>query len=935
MKPVKKLFLIDAFALIYRSYFAFSKNPRINSKGVETSAVLGFVNSLVEVLKKENPTHIAVVFDTPKATVRHIEYSEYKANREAMPEGISVALPYIDQLLDAFNISKLFADGYEADDVIGTLAKKAEKEGFVTYMMTPDKDFAQLVSENILLYRPGNKWKPTETWGVQEVLNKFEIKEVTQVIDFLGMMGDSVDNIPGLPGVGEKTAKKLLAEYGNMETLLDNAHEVKGKLGEKIQANKEQGILSKKLATILLDAPVDIDEKALEVKKFDAEKVQSLFEELEFRNLAKRLLKQSDVAESQETPKESASNTSEKAPSAQMDLFAMAIDDAPPTPSFQTLEGIKADYKLVNSVEEREQLLEQLLQQKSVCFDTETTGLNPLTADLIGISFCFEKNKAYYIHVPEGKENEIAQEFKAFFEHPEIEKVAQNLKYDYKVMVKYGIHLSLPYFDTMLAHYLLEPDQRHNMDILAQNYLNYSPISIETLIGKKGKNQLSMRQAPLEKVYPYACEDADITFQLKNIFQKELEGSESLKILNDIEHPLIPVLSKMELEGIKIDTIALAEFSKELEDRLVELNDNVQKLAGAPFNLASPKQLGQILFEHMKLVDKPKKTKTGQYSTSEDTLLKLKGKHEIIDEILEFRQLQKLKSTYVDALPELADKDSHRIHTTYQQAVAATGRLSSVNPNLQNIPIRSEKGREVRKTFVPRNDDYILVAADYSQIELRLMAHLSQDEGMLSAFQNGEDIHTATAAKVYQIALEDVSREQRSHAKMVNFGIIYGISAFGLSQRLGIKRGEAKDIIDSYFTQYPKVKEYMDLSIEKARENSYVETIMGRKRKLNDINSRNAVVRGYAERNAINAPIQGSAADIIKLAMIRVNDMLKEGNYKSKMLLQVHDELVFDIHKSELENLKILIKERMETALSISVPLEVEVGMGENWLEAH
>lgn len=936
MKPVKKLFLIDAFALIYRSYFAFSKNPRINSKGVETSAVLGFVNSLVEVLKKEKPTHIAVVFDTPKATVRHIEYSEYKANREAMPEGISVALPYIDQLLDAFNIPKLFADGYEADDVIGTLAKKAEKEGFVTYMMTPDKDFAQLVSENILLYRPGNKWKPTEVWGVQEVLNKFEIKEVTQVIDFLGMMGDAVDNIPGLPGVGEKTAKKLLAEYGNMETLLDNAEDIKGKLGEKIQANKEKGILSKRLATILLDAPVEINEADLEVKKFDAEKVQTLFEELEFRNLAKRLLGQTTTTESEDNPKEDAPVKTEKAPTAQMDLFAMAAeDDIPPTPSFQRLEDIKTEYILIDSKAKRQELLEILLQQKSVCFDTETTGLNPLTADLIGLSFCYEKNKAHYVHVAEGQENEIAEEFKAFFENPQIEKVAQNLKYDYKVLFKYGIDVCGPYFDTMLAHYLLEPDQRHNMDILAQNYLNYSPISIETLIGKKGKNQMSMRQAPLEKVFPYACEDADITFQLKAIFQKELEGSQSLSILNDIELPLIPVLSKMEMEGIKVDTNALADFSKELEERLIELNDNVQKLAGVPFNLASPKQLGQILFEHMKLVEKPKKTKTGQYSTSEDTLLKLKGKHEIIDEILEFRQLQKLKSTYVDTLPELADKATDRIHTTYQQAVAATGRLSSINPNLQNIPIRSEKGREVRKTFVPRNSDYIVLAADYSQIELRLMAHLSQDEGMLSAFQKGEDIHTATAAKVYQINLEDVSREQRSHAKMVNFGIIYGISAFGLSQRLGIKRSEAKDIIDNYFMQYPKVKEYMEMSIDKARENGFVETILGRKRRLNDINSRNAVVRGYAERNAINAPIQGSAADIIKLAMIAVNKMLDEGNYKSKMLLQVHDELVFDVHKSELEILQKKIKEKMETALSISVPLEVEVGKGENWLEAH
>ena len=935
MAQVKKLFLIDAFALIYRSYFAFSKNPRINSKGVETSAVLGFVNSLVEVIKKENPTHIAVVFDTPKATVRHIEYSEYKANREAMPEGISVALPYIDQLLEAFNISKLFADGYEADDVIGTLAKKAEKQGFITYMMTPDKDFAQLVSENILLYRPGNKWKPTETWGVQEVLNKFEIKDVSQVIDFLGMMGDAVDNIPGLPGVGEKTAKKLLAQYGNMETLLDHAHEVKGKLGEKIQAHKEQGILSKKLATILLDAPVEIDEKALAVKKFDAEKVQTLFEELEFRNLAKRLLGQNDIEET--TDKKSAASESKKSTNTdgQMDLFSMAIDDTPLAPSYKTLNDLSTNYVLIDNAEKRLSLLSQLLEQKSVCFDTETTGLNPLKADIIGMSFSFKKNEAYYVHIEEGQEQNIVDQFKVFFENTSVEKIAQNLKYDYKVLAKYGVHIQAPIFDTMLAHYLLEPDQRHNMDVLAQNYLNYSPISIETLIGKKGKNQLSMRQAPLEQLCPYACEDADITFQLKEIFQKELEGSKSYEVFKNIEMPLIPILSAMEMEGIKIDVEALADFSKELEGKIVQLNDNVQELAGTPFNLASPKQLGQILFEHLKLVDKPKKTKTGQYSTSEETLLKLKGKHAIIDDILEFRQLQKLKSTYVDALPELADTESHRIHTTYQQAVAATGRLSSVNPNLQNIPIRSEKGREVRKAFVPRNEDFTLLAADYSQIELRLMAHLSQDEGMLSAFQNGEDIHSATAAKVYQVELEQVSREQRSHAKMVNFGIIYGISAFGLSQRLRIKRGDAKEIIDNYFMQYPKVKNYMDLSIEQAREKGYVETIMGRKRMLNDINSRNAVVRGYAERNAINAPIQGSAADIIKLAMIHVSDALKGQNFQSRMLLQVHDELVFDVHKSEVDRFTGLVKEKMEKAISLSVPLDVELGLGTNWLEAH
>ena len=931
MSKIKKLFLIDAFAIIYRAYFAFSKNPRINSKGVETSAVLGFVNTLTEVLKKENPTHIAVVFDTPAATVRHIEYTEYKANREAMPEGISVALPYIDQVLDAFNIPKIFVDGYEADDVIGTLAKKAEKAGFTTYMMTPDKDFAQLVSENILLYRPGNKWKPTEVWGVEEVLDKFEINQVEQVIDFLGMMGDAVDNIPGLPGVGEKTAKKFLAEYGSMENLLANTNQLKGKIKEKIEANKAQGVLSKKLATILLDAPIELDEEVLEVQKFDAEKVQNLFEELEFRTLAKRLLN----LESENTTNKATQAASSKTTtnSGQMDLFAM--EEEIPTTSYQSISDQQIKYQLVSTAEQRSKLLTDLMQQTSVCFDTETTGLNPLTADLIGLAFCFDRKQAFYVHIPKGEEQNIADQFKVFFEKEGIEKIAQNLKYDYKVLAKYGVLVAAPYFDTMLAHYLLEPDQRHSMDVLAQNYLNYSPISIETLIGKKGKNQLSMRQAPLDKVCEYACEDADITWQLKQIFAQKLKGTHLEKLFNDIELPLVPVLAAMELEGIRIDIDALNDFSKELESRILELNEGVQTIAGIPFNLASPKQLGQVLFEHLKLVDKAKKTKTGQYSTSEETLLKLKGKHEIIDDILEFRQLQKLKSTYVDALPELASEKEERIHTTYQQAVAATGRLSSINPNLQNIPIRSEKGREVRKAFVAKNENFTLLAADYSQIELRLMAHLSQDEGMLSAFQSKEDIHAATAAKVYQVSLEKVSREQRSHAKMVNFGIIYGISAFGLAQRLGIKRSEAKEIIENYFAQYPKVKEYMDLSIERAREKGYVESLMGRKRLLKDINSRNAVVRGYAERNAINAPIQGSAADIIKVAMIDVHNAFQQEKLQSKMLLQVHDELVFDAHKDELEFIQSIIQQKMENAVQLSVPLEVDMGTGVSWLEAH
>ena len=931
MSSVKKLFLVDAFALIYRSYFAFSKNPRINSKGLETSAVLGFVNSLVEVLKKENPTHIAVVFDTPKATTRHIEYSEYKANREAMPEGISVALPYIDQVLEAFNITKLYADGYEADDVIGTLAKKAEKEGFITYMMTPDKDFAQLVSENIFLYKPGNKWKPTEIWGVNEVLEKFEITNVSQVIDFLGMMGDAVDNIPGLPGVGEKTAKKYLAEFGSMENLLANTDKLKGKIKEKIEENKDKGILSKKLATIILDAPVELIENDLKVQKFNAEKVTSLFEELEFRTLAKRLLNK------EISPEESAPiiEAPKKVNSNQFDLFSQEPEQIIATTNYQSIKDMTIDYQLVDSAQKRKELLDLLLEQKSVCFDTETTGLDPIIAELVGFSFCFKKNEAFYVPVEQGKEQEIANEFQAFFENNEIEKIAQNLKYDYKILLKYGLKVCAPYFDTMIAHYLLEPDQRHNMDDLAQNYLNYQTISIETLIGKKGASQTSMRMANMDKVCEYACEDADITFQLKTLFEESIKTSDLEKLFKKIELPLIPVLSQMEMEGIKIDISSLNSFSQELDQEIRRLNQNVQEIAGTPFNLASPKQLGQMLFEHLKLVDKPKKTKSGQYSTSEETLLKLKGKHAIIDDILDFRHLQKLKSTYVDALPNLAKKDSQRIHTTYQQTVAATGRLSSTNPNLQNIPIRSEKGREVRKAFIAKDDNHILLAADYSQIELRLMAHLSQDQGMLSAFTNKEDIHSATAAKVYGVELSEVSREQRSNAKMVNFGIIYGISAFGLSQRLAIKRTEAKEIIDNYFLQYPKVKEFMDKSINDARDKGYVETIMGRKRHLKDINSRNAVVRGYAERNAINAPIQGAAADVIKIAMIEVQNAISQAGYKSKMLLQVHDELVFDVYLPELKEIQILIKDKMEQAVSLSVPLEVDLGTGKNWLQAH
>jgi len=934
----KKLFLFDAFALIYRAYFAFAKNPRINSKGQDTSAILGLVNTLMDVQMKEQPTHWAICFDTSEPTERHIEYKEYKAQREAMPEGISTALPYIFKLMEVFNIPVIAKPGFEADDVIGTLAKKAEKEGFTTYMMTPDKDFAQLVSDNIYMYRPPRMGNGAEIWGIPEVLKKFEIKRVDQVIDYLGMMGDASDNIPGIPGVGDKTAKKLLALYDSMEGLYEHTHELKGKQKEKVEANKELAFLSKKLATINLEVPVEFISDDLVRKEMNKEAVRDLFVELEFRRLAERWF-------GKNLPNPTKAVTEEKIVKAkpstagQIDLFGGEDDDVQGSlfsASYDTLETAKPNYKLVENPADCHALVNKLMVLKSIAFDTETTSLRVLEAEIVGMSFSCNAKEAYYVPVSENAEerDEILAIFKPLFENERIEKVGQNIKYDYHILANYGVQLKGKFFDTMIAHYLLQADMRHNMNVLAETYLNYSPVKIETIIGK-GKSQLNMRDLPPTKIKDYACEDADITWQLKNVFEPQLREEDLMSLFREIEMPLVSVLAKMEREGINLDRESLQTFSKELEVSVVKIQDEIFETAGIEFNIASPKQLGEVLFDHMKLDDKAKKTKTGQYSTSEDVLSKLKKKHPIIEKILDFRSLQKLRSTYVDALPELINPNTKRIHTSFNQAVAATGRLSSNNPNLQNIPVRTEKGREVRKAFIPRDNDHVLLAADYSQVELRLIAEMSGDPVMVEAFQKGLDIHAATASKVFDVPLEDVTREMRSNAKTVNFGIIYGVSAFGLSQQSSLSRKEAGEIIKNYFATYPKLKEYMDASIAFAREHGYVKTIRNRKRRLKDINSRNGVVRGHAERNAINAPVQGSAADIIKLAMIKIQAEIEAQGLQSKMLLQVHDELVFDALKSELPQLKKLIKGAMENVFESSVPLLVDMGAGRTWLEAH
>jgi DNA polymerase-1 len=937
---MKKLFLLDAYALIYRAYFAFSNSPRINSKGLNTSAVFGFTNTLLDLLKKEQPTHIAVVFDTAAPTQRHIDYEAYKANREEMPEDLRIAVPYIYQLLDAFNIATLESDGFEADDIIGTLAKKAEAAGFITFMMTPDKDYGQVVSENIFIYKPGYKGGPPEKLGVKEICARYGIERTEQVIDILGLMGDSVDNIPGIPGVGEKTAISLIQQFGSVENLLANTDKLKGKQKEKVEQHGEQALFSKKLATIILDAPVELNEEQLQYREPDKEKIRAIFGELEFRRMLQIVLGEDAPIEEVNT-----SAASRKTKPGQFDIFGNTggDDEAGETEAsaepvvHKTIADVPHSYKCAETKEQRTELIAELSKLSSCSFDTETTGLDAHNVEIVGLSFSHQSGTGWYVPVPadQTEAKALLEEFRPIFENENIGKTGQNIKYDLSVLQRYGITLRGKLFDTMIAHYLLQPDMRHNMDVLAETYLNYSPVSIETLIGKKGKDQKSMRDVQLEQIKEYAAEDADITWQLQTVFEPELESSNVRKLFDTVEMPLVPVLSAMEAEGITLDTATLAKQSAELAVEIAALDKTIQELAGTPFNISSPKQVGDILFEVLAIGDKPKKTRTGQYATGEDILQKLVGKHPIVDQILNYRELVKLKNTYIDSLPLMVNPRTGRVHTSYNQVVAATGRLSSDNPNLQNIPIRTARGREIRKAFVPRGEGWILLSADYSQIELRIIAALSNDPGMIEAFNNGHDIHTATAARVFGVTQDEVTREMRSKAKAVNFGIIYGQSAFGLSQSLNIPRKEAQEIITQYFIQYSSIKDYMDDQMAFAREHGYVETILGRRRYLRDINSSNAVVRGFAERNAINAPIQGSAADMIKVAMINVHRELKAMNVRARLLLQVHDELVFDVPLDEVELVKPVIENAMKNAVQLKVPVEVGIGTGSNWLDAH
>ncbi len=928
----KKLFLLDAFALIYRAYYAFIKNPRINSKGQNTSAAFGFTNALLDVIKKENPSHIAVVFDSPGLTKRAEEFESYKAHREAMPEDIASMIEPIKEIVRSFNIPILISPGDEADDIIGTIAKKAEKEGFTTYMMTPDKDFAQLVSEHIFMYKPSRGKKPIEIWGVTEVLENFEVERPEQVIDILGLQGDTADNIPGIPGIGEKTAKSLIKEYGSVENLIANAEQLKGKQKENVINFAQQGLDSKRLATIDLDVDVAFDEASLVLEEPDIDKVKAIFTELEFNTMAKRVLGEEIIIQQTQRAE------------GQLDLFGGPAIEVQAEESVAARVGIAktiADtnphYELVISKEKRAELLVMLLNEKSVCFDTETTGLDAMTAEIVGMSFCFQAGKAFYVACPYDQRKDVVTDFRTFFENERIEKIAHNIKYDLKIIEKYGVKVKGPLFDTMIAHYLITPEGKHNMDYLSELYLNYQPISIDTLIGKKGKSQGTMADLEPSQIVDYACEDADITWQLKAIFQPEIEKDHLRKLFYDIEMPLARVLKDMEVEGINLDVDALAVFSKELEIDLDRLEREIKDLAGVEdFNLDSPKQLGEVLFDVMQIDPKAKKTATGQYKTGEEVLSKLEHEHEIIPLILNYRSLKKLKSTYSDTLPLLVNADTRRIHTSYMQTVAATGRLSSNNPNLQNIPIRTEKGREIRKAFITRDDKHTLLAADYSQIELRIIAALSGDENMIAAFKDHLDIHVATAAKVFHVdKLEDVTREQRSAAKAVNFGIIYGQSAFTLAQNLGISRKEAKEMIDNYFLQYARMKAFMSDQVEFARDHGYVETIMKRRRYLNDIQSANAIVRAFAERNAVNAPIQGSAADVIKIAMINIHREMEKEGLQSKMLLQVHDELVFDVLLEEKIQMESLVKREMEAAVQLAVPLDIDYKFADNWLAAH
>lgn len=940
-KEDKRLYLIDAYAMIFRGYYAFIKNPRLSSKGLDTSAIFGFTNSLIELIKRENPPHLAVVFDVDKDNVRTEDFSEYKANRAETPEAIKIAVPYIYQILEAMHIPILGMEGYEADDVIGTIAVKAEKQGYQVFMVTPDKDFAQLVTENIKIYKPATKGGGVEILGIPEVLEKYEIQDPRQVIDFLGMMGDAVDNIPGLEGVGEKTAKKFLQEFGSMENLLANTDKLTGKLREKVENSAERGLLSKKLATILTDVPVEFEHEKYHLETPDFSKLKEIFDEIEFKRLYENLYRifhseaENQASETEKaTPK--AKNAGQEA--VQLDLFAN-YEDSQETSLFSSYAGIENTdhlYQFIDNEKAQRILVQNLLGQKAVCFDTETTSLNEFEAELIGMSFSYRKGLAYYVPIPENREEALAvlDIFKPFFESEEVLKIAHNFKFDYKILAQYDVEIRGEFFDTMIAHYLLNPDGRHGMDYLSEIYLKYQPISIESLIGKKGKNQKTLREVSLETQTNYAAEDADVTFQLYEVFSPQLKKENLEELFHKVEMPLMKILAKMELAGISLDTDWLSRESVDLENDLRELEQKIFELSGEEFNMNSPKQLGEILFEKLKLDPKAKKTKTGQYSTSEEVLQKLAYKHEIIQHILKYRTYQKLKSTYVDALPSEIEPKDNRVHTTFSQTTAATGRLSSLNPNLQNIPIRTARGQQIRGAFVAEEGKKI-ISADYSQIELRLIAELSGEDNMIKAFQNGEDIHASTASKLFKIPLDQVDKTQRSQAKTVNFGIIYGQGAFALAEQTGLSRTEAKQMIDSYYENYPKLKIFMTEQVEKARKNGFVETILGRKRHLKDINSNNFVVRGHAERNAVNAPIQGSAADVIKIAMIDIDKALSEGGFKTKMLLQVHDELLFEVPEEEIEPIKALIKEKMESAVKTKVPLIVEVGVGNNWLEAH
>ena len=921
---MNKMFLLDAYALIYRAYYAFIKNPRINSKGLNTSAIMGFVNTLNEVMTKENPTHLGVAFDPSGPTFRHIEFPEYKAQREACPEDIKTAVPIIKKILEAYRIPVLEVEGFEADDVIGTLATKAGMSGIETYMLTPDKDYGQLVGNNVYMYRPRHNGG-YEVMGTQEVIEKYGIDNTSQVIDLLGLTGDSSDNIPGCPGVGEKTAVKLIKEFGSIESLLLNTDKLKGAQKKKVEDNAELIRMSKYLATIKTDVPIELDLDALQVKDANQQELEKLFEELEFKTFAKRILKK----DKQEQKKQNL----------QLDLFAEFPTEGKEEAefsSFETLKTIPHAYKLVEKEDEIRQLCDYFLTKEILSLDTETTSLSPIDAELVGLSFSVKENEAFYVPVPANQDEarKIVELLRPVYENEKILKVGQNLKYDYEVLMKYGVRLAGKMFDTMLAHYVIQPELRHNMDYLAEIYLNYKTIHIDELIGPKGKNQKNMRDLRPQDVYEYAAEDADVTLKLKNKLEGELKKYGAEELFYNIEMPLMPVLAEMEMNGVTIDTQSLADTSDVLTKRMEEVEKEIYELAGAPFNIASPRQVGEVLFDKLQIVEKAKKTKTGQYVTNEEVLQSLKGKHKIVEAILEHRGLKKLLGTYIDALPKLINARTGHIHTSFNQATTATGRLSSSDPNLQNIPVRGEEGKEIRKAFIPE-PGCLFFSADYSQIELRVMAHLSGDENMIEAFREGHDIHAATAAKIYKEEMENVTRDQRTKAKRANFGIIYGITVFGLAERLEISRDEAKMLIEGYFETFPKVKEYMEKAKEQARNQGYVETQFHRRRYLADINSANATVRGFAERNAINAPIQGTAADIIKVAMIRIYNRFRAEGIRSKMILQVHDELNFSVYPEEKEKVEQIVLEEMQNAFPMQVPLVADCGWGNNWLEAH